>query len=75
VSLYHHKRAIYPRISDDEWFPMQIRVKGPHLLVRVNGDTVLEYDQLENLEAGHIELQAHQPGSWLEFKGIRIKEL
>jgi hypothetical protein len=43
--------------------------------VRVNGDTVLEYDQLENTEAGHIELPAHQPGSWLEFKRIRVKEL
>ncbi len=74
-SLYFHKRAIYPRIADNEWFPMQIRVQGARVLVRVNGDTVLDYDRLENTAAGHIELQAHQPGSWLEFKKIRVKEL
>jgi hypothetical protein len=74
-SLYHFKRAQYPRIEDNQWFPMQIRAQGPRLLVRVNGDDVLEYDRLENTEAGHVELQAHQPGSWLEFKRIRIREL
>jgi hypothetical protein len=41
----------------------------------VGTQSVLEYDQLENTEAGHIEMQAHQPGSWLEFKRIRVKEL
>ncbi len=74
-SLYYHKRSIYPRIEDEKWFPMQIRLQGPNCMVRVNGDPVLEYDRLENTEAGHIELQAHRPGSWLEFKDIRIKRL
>lgn len=74
-SLYHFKRSIYPRIEDDKWYPMQIRMKGPHCLVRVNGDTVLEYDQLEILDEGNIEIQAHRPGSWLEFKEIRVKQI
>ena len=74
-SLYHHRRAIYPRIQDEEWYPMQVRLEGANCLVRVNGDTVLEYDGLENLEEGHIELQAHRPGSWIEYKQIRIKRL
>jgi hypothetical protein len=74
-SLYFHKRSIYPRIENDKWFPMQIRLQGTHCLVRVNGDTVLEYEGLENREAGHIELQAHRPGSWLEFKDIRVLRL
>jgi hypothetical protein len=54
---------------------MQIRMKGSHCLVRVNGDTVLKYDQLENLDEGHIEIQAHRPGSWLEFKEIRARQI
>jgi hypothetical protein len=74
-SLYHYKRALYPRIENERWFPMFIRLQGKSCLVRANGDTILEYDRLENLEAGHIELQAHQPGSWLEFKEIRVKRL
>ena len=74
-SLYYIKRAIYPRIEDEKWFPIQVRFQGRNCQVRVNGDTVLEYDGLENLESGYIELQAHQAESWLEFKEIRIREL
>ncbi|MCW5976915.1 MAG: DUF1080 domain-containing protein [Bryobacteraceae bacterium] len=74
-SLYYFKRARYPRIEDYKWYLMQLRVEGPRCLVRINGETVLEYDELTNLETGHIELQAHQQGKWTEFKKIRIKRL
>lgn len=74
-SLYHYKRSIYPRIDDEKWFPMQVRMQDRHCVVRVNGDTVVEYEELENIDEGVIELQAHRPGSWLEFKQIRIRRL
>ncbi len=54
---------------------MQLIVKGKNCLVRINGENVLDYDQLENLDEGHIELQAHQAGRWTEFKHIWIKRL
>jgi hypothetical protein len=50
-------------------------VKDAYCMVRINGDTVLEYDKLDNLEEGLIELQAHAPGRWTEFKHIRIKRI
>jgi hypothetical protein len=74
-SLYFHKRAIYPRIEPEKWWLLQLFVRGPNCIVRINGENVLEYDQLEHVEEGHIELQAHQAGSWTEFKHIRIKPL
>ncbi len=74
-SLYYFKRADYPRIEAGHWWPMQLIVKDAHCLVRINGDTVLEYARLENLEPGCIELQAHQNGSWQEFKQIRIRRI
>jgi hypothetical protein len=74
-SLYHHKRAIYPRIEDEKWFLMQLRVEGKRCLVRINGENVLEYDRLDNLDEGHIELQAHRAGYWIEYKRIRVKRL
>jgi hypothetical protein len=43
--------------------------------VRINGETVMEYEQLKDLEPGHIELQAHQAGKWLEFKRVRLREI
>ena len=54
---------------------MQLIVKGKDCLVRINGDTVMEYGGLDNLEEGSIELQAHRPGRWTEFKHIRVKRL
>lgn len=74
-SLYYFKRAVYPRIEAEKWFLLQLRVDGKNCLVRINGETVLEYDQLENLEEGHLELQAHQAGRWTEFKEVKIKRL
>jgi len=35
----------------------------------------MEYDELENLDEGNIELQAHRQGYWTEFKQIRVKRL
>jgi hypothetical protein len=74
-SLYSIKRALYPRIEPEVWFPMQVIVKGRNLIVRVNGDTVLEYDNLDRLDEGNIELQAHSQGRWTEFKDIRLRRL
>jgi hypothetical protein len=74
-SLYYFKRAAYPRIESEKWFLMQLVVKDRNCLVRINGENVMEYDRLENLDSGHIELQAHQPGRWLEYKHIWIRRL
>ncbi|MEZ5399962.1 MAG: DUF1080 domain-containing protein [Bryobacteraceae bacterium] len=74
-SLYFFKRARYPHIAPEQWFLFQLVAQGPNCLVRVNGETVLEYAGLENLDAGSIELQAHQNGKWIEYKQIRIRRL
>jgi hypothetical protein len=74
-SLYGYRRAIYPRIEPEKWWLLQLIVQGRQCLVRVNGETILDYDGLENVDEGHIELQAHQAGRWTEFKQIRAKKL
>jgi 3-keto-disaccharide hydrolase len=74
-SLYSIKRAIYPRIEPETWFLLQLVVQGSRCLVRINGENVLEYDGLQNLEAGRIELQAHDAGRWIEYKQIKIRRL
>ncbi|MCC6394222.1 MAG: DUF1080 domain-containing protein [Bryobacterales bacterium] len=74
-SLYHFKRSIYPRIADEQWWPFQLIAKGREVVVRINGENVLEYDQLENVDEGHIELQAHQAGTWAEYRDLKIKKL
>lgn len=74
-SLYHFKRAQYPRIEDEKWWFCQLIAKGSNLIVRINGENVLEYDGLENVSEGLIELQAHHEGTWAEFRRVRIKPL
>ncbi len=74
-SLYTFARARYPRIEPEEWFLYQMWVKDRSVVIRINGDTVLEYDRLERLDAGAIELQAHQAGRWIEYKEILIRPL
>jgi hypothetical protein len=74
-SLYHFKRSLYPRIEAEQWYLLQLWAKGANCLVRINGENVLEYDRMDNLEAGPIELQAHERGKWTQFKDIRIRKL
>lgn len=72
-SLYGFRRAIYPKIEPEKWYLLQLRVKERDCLVRINGETVVDYHGLERLDAGHIMLQAHDAGRWIEYKQIRIK--
>ncbi len=74
-SLYYFERARYPKIEAEKWYLMQLIAQGPNCLVRVNGETVMEYHKLENTAPGHIMLQAHQAGMPIEYKHIRIKRL
>lgn len=74
-SLYNHKRSIYPKIAPEEWYLLQLRTKGRDCLVRINGETVVEYHEMENTGPGYIMLQAHQAGSWVEYKQIRVKRI
>lgn len=74
-SLYNIVRAIQPRYDVGEWFPMQIRVEGKHVVVRVNGETTVDYEGLDLVRPGHIALQMHFDGKWMDWKGIKIKPL
>jgi hypothetical protein len=74
-SLYSVKRGIYPRIEPNQWWLFQLRVKDATCLVRINGETIVEYDKLDNLDEGPIELQAHELGKWTEFKAIQIRRI
>lgn len=74
-SLYFFERAKYPRIQPEEWFLVQLFVEGPRVVARINGENVLDYGRLEDAAEGHVELQAHRKGSWLEFKHVRIRRL
>jgi 3-keto-disaccharide hydrolase len=74
-ALYSIQRGSYPRIEAEKWWPFQMWVKDRACGVRINGETVMEYDRLDNLGPGPIELQAHDAGRWTEYKHIRVRRI
>lgn len=74
-SLYNIARADFRGTIPGEWYLMQIRVEGRHCMVRVNGETLVDYDNLTIIRPGHISLQMHFDGKWVEWKDIKIREL
>jgi hypothetical protein len=71
--------------KDGEWFTMDIIVEGSKITTKVNGKTAVEFTEEEGrqpgkdftrkLDKGTFALQAHDPGSTVRFKNIRVKRL
>jgi hypothetical protein len=68
----------------DEWQHMQITADGPHVVVLLNGQKIVDTDLISHMDkeashpglkrrAGHIGLQNH--GSRVEYRTITIREL
>ncbi len=71
--------SIYDRVTaepllakDNEWFEMKISAIGPHIRVKVNGETVAEATDT-TYEKGFIALQAHDPFCRVDFRDIVLQ--
>lgn len=73
-------------VEDGEWFTMYIRVEGNHIVVKIDGETVVEYTEPEDperpdnmagrvLSSGTFALQGHDPESTVYFKNIYVRPL
>ena len=71
--------------TDGEWFEYTIAVKGDTITLKVNGETTVQYKQEaggpdsnfanRKLSEGTFALQAHDPGSEVHYRNIRVKVL
>lgn len=73
--------------TDGEWFDYHITVRGKRIVLKVNGETTVDFTEPEGwngpnphmagrkLSSGTIALQAHDPGSTVFYKDIRIKPI
>lgn len=71
--------------QDNKWWEQHIIVRGNTVTVKVDGKTVLEYNEPRGaqpgrqytrvLDKGTFALQAHDPGSVIYYKNIRVKRL
>lgn len=72
--------------ADRTWFEMTIRVQGKHVSTFVDGRQIVDYTEPADpqrpadmagrvLGSGTIALQAHDPGSEVHYRSIRIRTL
>lgn len=79
VKLY--KDDIEGLIQDNKWWTQHIIVRGNRVIVKLNDKQVIDYTEPDGKEGpvklseGTFALQAHDPGSTVYFKNIRVKRL
>jgi hypothetical protein len=69
--------------KDNQWWTQHIIVRGHKVVVKIDGKTVLEYNEPpvsetgrgKKLGEGTFALQAHDPKSIIHYKNIRVKRL
>ena len=85
-SLYSFNDVKEVYVKDGEWYTEHIIVKGDQVTVKINGKTVMEYDESEDknrpenasekkIDRGTVALQAHDPESVIYYKSVKIKIL
>jgi hypothetical protein len=85
-SIYAYDDVREVHVPDNEWFTQHIMVQGNTVTVKLNGKTVVEYtepDEVERaanekgrtLSSGTFALQGHDPDSKVYFKDIMVRPL
>lgn len=85
-SLYGLAPVLKAPAKDKEWWTQHIIVKGKHVIVKINGKTVVDYTEPDDkkpstrefarmIGKGTFALQAHDPKSVARFKNIKVKRL
>ncbi len=80
-SLYNVIRLYETPAQDNEWWTQTIIVRGKRIIVKINDELVIDYEEppgvtgTRKLSQGSFALQAHDPGSTVYFRNIRVKPL
>jgi len=86
--VYKVAKVLDAPAKDNEWFKYEIIVKGNHVVVKINDKVTADYEEtaeslakVEGIEPGRkmgegtFALQAHDPGSTVLYRNIRVKRL
>ena len=84
-SLYGLVNMALTPSQDNKWWTQHIIVKGNKVTVKIDGKTVLEYNEppgtqagkdfTRKLDQGTFAFQAHDPKSVIRYKNVRVKRL
>ncbi len=68
--------------KDDVWFHYRLKVEGKNVKIWIDGELVQDWTQPDDwkfekkrLGSGTIALQAHDPGSKVLFKNLKLREI
>jgi hypothetical protein len=84
--LYNTEKVLKAPAEDGKWWTQHIIVKGSHVVVKIDDKTVVDFEEpadkkgadgklREKLSEGTFALQAHDPGSTVMYRNIRVKRL
>ena len=68
-------------LHNDVWWVQEILVRGRRVVVKLNGNVVVDYTEPEDKEGtvklghGTFALQAHDPGSTVYFRNLKVRRL
>jgi hypothetical protein len=63
-------------VPPDTWFTYEIEVRGNHMIVKVNDDTLFEFvDNQNTYTEGHFAWQFHDPTCKVQIRKIEVLEL
>jgi hypothetical protein len=86
--VYKVAQVLEAPAKDDEWFKYEIKVEGKHVVIKINDKVTADYTEdpeklakMKGMEPGRrigegtFALQAHDPGSTVMYRNIRVKRL
>lgn len=79
--LYGVKDVYEAPAKDNTWYVQEIIVQGKRIITKVDGKTLVDYVEPDDvkgtrkLSSGTFALQAHDPGSKVYFKSVKVKPL
>jgi hypothetical protein len=86
AGLYAVKDNMEAPAKDGEWFTMQITVQGKHVTTMVNGKTIVDYTEPDDVQrppdmkdrlisSGTFAIQGHDPKSKVLVKNVMVRPL
>jgi hypothetical protein len=79
--LYNTVKVLEAPAKDDVWFKYYIKVDGKHVTIKIDDKTVVDFEEPANKEGsiklseGTFALQAHDPGSTVMFRNLKVRRL
>jgi hypothetical protein len=84
-SLYGVVDVLDKNVPDNKWYTETIIVKGKHITIKIDDKVVVDYEEpadkkagedfTRKIEEGTFAFQAHDPGSTIHYKNVRVKRL